>query len=54
MRILLVSQFWPGAGDPDYGVFVEQVVRELERRGHTVDRAVVDRRGARGRRADAR
>jgi glycosyltransferase involved in cell wall biosynthesis len=53
VRILLVSQFWPSAGDPDYGVFVEQIVRELERRGHTVDRAVVDHRGA-GRAGDAR
>jgi glycosyltransferase involved in cell wall biosynthesis len=53
LRILLVSQFWPGASDPDLGVFVRQVVRELERRGHTVDRAVIDRRGA-GRVGDAR
>ncbi len=44
MRILLVSQFWPGPDDPDLGVFVRQVVRELERRGHVVDRAVVDHR----------
>ena len=53
MRILLVSQFWPSAADPDLGVFVEQIVRELEARGHTVDRAVVDHRGA-GRAGDAR
>src|SRR5688500_6006222 len=53
MRILLVSQFWPGPDDPDYGVFVAQVAAELERRGHEVDRAVVDRRGA-GRAGDAR
>jgi glycosyltransferase involved in cell wall biosynthesis len=53
VRILLVSQFWPGADDPDLGVFVEQVVRGLGQRGHTVDRAVVDRRGA-GRAGDAR
>jgi len=45
VRILLVSQMWPSAADPDYGVFVAQVVRQLEARGHTVDRAVVDRRG---------
>ena len=45
MRILLVSQFWPGPDDPDLGVFVAQVTRELERRGHVVDRAVIDRRG---------
>jgi glycosyltransferase involved in cell wall biosynthesis len=53
LRILLVSQFWPGEEDPDYGVFVAQVVRELEARGHVVDRAVVDRRGA-GRAGDMR
>lgn len=53
MRILLVSQFWPSAADPDYGVFVEQVVERLERRGHTVDRAVIDHRGA-GRKGDLR
>lgn len=45
VRILLVSQFWPSASDPDLGVFVAQVVRELEARGHEVDRAVVDHRG---------
>lgn len=53
LRILLVSQFWPGPDDPDLGVFVAQVVEELERRGHTVDRAVVARRGA-GRAGDAK
>ncbi len=53
MRILLVSQFWPGPEDRDYGVFVAQVARGLERRGHDVDRAVIDRRGA-GRAGDAR
>ena len=53
MRILLVSQFWPGPEDPDLGAFLVPVVEELERRGHTVDRAVVDRRGA-GRIGDAK
>ena len=53
MRILLVSQFWPSDGDPDYGTFVAQVVERLEARGHTVDRAVVDHRGA-GRAGDVR
>jgi glycosyltransferase involved in cell wall biosynthesis len=53
LRALLVSQFWPGEADPDLGVFVAQVVRELEARGHEVDRAVIDRRGA-GRAGDAR
>lgn len=45
MRILIVSQMWPGPSDPDLGAFVAQVARELERGGHEVDRAVLDRRG---------
>ncbi len=45
MRILVVSQMWPGPDDPDLGAFVAQVVRELEGLGHEVERAVVDRRG---------
>jgi len=53
VRILLVSQFWPGPEDPDLGAFLVPIVEELEKRGHTVDRAVIDRRGA-GRRGDAR
>jgi glycosyltransferase involved in cell wall biosynthesis len=36
---------YPGEADPDLGVFVAAIARELERRGHEVDRAVVDRRG---------
>jgi glycosyltransferase involved in cell wall biosynthesis len=45
VRILLVSQMYPGPRDPDLGVFVADLERELARRGHTVDRAVVDHRG---------
>src|SRR3954470_23574138 len=45
MRILIVSQMWPGPRDPDLGVFVEQVARELQALGHDVDHAVLDRRG---------
>ena len=45
MRILIVSQMWPGPRDPDLGAFVAQVARELERLGHDVDRAVLDSRG---------
>jgi glycosyltransferase involved in cell wall biosynthesis len=44
MRILLVSQMYPGADDPDLGVFVAQLERALAARGHQIDRAVVDRR----------
>jgi glycosyltransferase involved in cell wall biosynthesis len=51
MRILLVSQFYPGPSAPDFGVFVRGLERALEARGHELARAVVDRRGA-GRRGD--
>ena len=44
MRILLVSQMYPGPDDPDLGVFVRQLETELERRGHELERAVLDRR----------
>lgn len=44
MRILLVSQMYPGPDDPDLGVFVQQLERELAGRGHEIERAVVDRR----------
>jgi glycosyltransferase involved in cell wall biosynthesis len=45
VRILIVSQMWPGPRDPDLGAFVAQVARELEALGHEVDHAVLDRRG---------
>ena len=44
MRILLVSQMYPGPDDPDLGVFVAQLESALEERGHDVDRAVLDHR----------
>ena len=44
MRILLVSQMYPGPEDPDLGVFVAQIERELLARGHELERAVLDRR----------
>ncbi len=44
MRILLVSQMYPGPDDPDLGVFVARLEQELRERGHEVERAVVDRR----------
>ena len=45
MKILLVSQMYPGLDDPDLGVFVANLERELEARGHELERTVVDRRG---------
>ena len=45
MRILLVSQMYPGPADPDLGVFVRGLEEQLVARGHEVERAVLDRRG---------
>lgn len=49
MRILLVSQMYPGPDDPDLGVFVRGLEEALTARGHTVERAVLEgrRRGKR-------
>jgi glycosyltransferase involved in cell wall biosynthesis len=44
LRILLVSQMYPGADAPDLGVFVAQLERELVARGNDVDLAVLDTR----------
>jgi glycosyltransferase involved in cell wall biosynthesis len=50
VRILLVSQLYPGPSDPDLGVFVAQLERALAARGHEIERAVLDsRRGGRRR-----
>jgi len=45
MKILLVSQMYPGPDDPDLGVFVRGLEEQLMARGHEVERAVLDRRG---------
>ena len=45
MRILTVSQMWPGPDDPDLGIFVATLERELSALGHETERAVIDRRG---------
>jgi glycosyltransferase involved in cell wall biosynthesis len=44
VRILLVSQMYPGPADPDLGVFVRQLELALVARGHEIERAVLDRR----------
>ncbi len=44
MRILLVSQMYPGPDDPDLGAFVRQVELALRERGHEIELAVLDRR----------
>jgi len=49
VRILLVSQMYPGPEAPYLGSFVATLERELESRGHELARAVVDRHGGRTR-----
>ena len=44
MRILLVSQMYPGPAAPDLGTFVRQVADALVERGHDVELAVLDSR----------
>jgi glycosyltransferase involved in cell wall biosynthesis len=44
VRILLVSQMYPGPDDPDLGTFVRQMERALAARGHQIELAVLDRR----------
>jgi glycosyltransferase involved in cell wall biosynthesis len=45
VRILLVSQMYPGPDDPDLGVFVRQLELALRERGHEIELAVLERRG---------
>lgn len=49
MRILLVSQMYPGPDAPELGVFVQGLEAELAARGHVFARAVVDHPGGRTR-----
>jgi glycosyltransferase involved in cell wall biosynthesis len=44
LRILLVSQMYPGASDPDLGSFVAQLEHALRDRGHEIELAVLDSR----------
>jgi glycosyltransferase involved in cell wall biosynthesis len=44
LRILLVSQMYPGPSSPDLGPFVAQLEHALAERGHELDRAVLDTR----------
>jgi glycosyltransferase involved in cell wall biosynthesis len=45
VRILLVSQMYPGPDDPDLGAFVQAMEGALAARGHELERAVVEGRG---------
>jgi glycosyltransferase involved in cell wall biosynthesis len=51
VRILLVSQMYPGPAAPDLGTFVADLEQALAGRGHELARAVVASRGSRGRHA---
>ena len=41
MRILLLSNMYPSAERPDYGVFVADLAEALRERGHEIDEAVL-------------
>jgi glycosyltransferase involved in cell wall biosynthesis len=45
VRILLVSQMYPGRDDPDLGAFVQGIERALADRGHEIELAVTRGRG---------
>jgi glycosyltransferase involved in cell wall biosynthesis len=45
VRILFVTQMWPGRDDPDFGAFLVPIVGELEALGHDVELVAIDRRG---------
>ncbi len=47
LRVLCLSNMWPGPVDPDYGAFVAEMCGALEDLGMTVDPVVIDRRGGR-------
>ena len=44
VRILFVTQMWPGPSDPDFGSFLVPLARELERLGHELELVAIDRR----------
>lgn len=45
LRVLCLSNMWPGPADPDYGSFVADMCAALERRGMSVEPVVIDHRG---------
>lgn len=46
MRILCLTNMYPGPGEPDYGAFVRDMCDALEDRGHEIRRVVVDSRAS--------
>jgi len=45
VRVLLVTQMWPSAANPDLGSFLVPIRDQLERLGHEVEVAAISRRG---------
>lgn len=45
MRIQLVTQMWPSEANPDLGVWLVPIVRELERGGNAVEVTAISKRG---------
>ncbi len=46
MRILFVTQMWPGPDDPDLGSFLPPIHAELQRLGHELELVAIDHRRA--------
>ena len=46
LRVLCLSNMWPGAADPDYGAFVADMCDALRDRGLSVAVAAIDRRAS--------
>ncbi len=44
LRVLCLSNMWPGADNPDYGSFVADMCAALERRGMSVEPVAIDHR----------
>ncbi len=45
LRVLCLTNMWPGPDAPDFGSFVKDMCAALEARGMTVDVAAIDHRG---------
>lgn len=46
LRVLCLSNMWPGPQDPDFGAFVADMCDALRARGLAVEAAVIDRRAS--------
>lgn len=46
LRILCLSNMYPGPANPDYGAFVEVMCDAIERSGHEVQRVAIDTRAS--------